>query len=281
MERVIKQIREYAGLSQEQFAKALGTTAVSINRWENGKTRLNNMAQKQLYDFCRERNIPAAELLVRDYEYATGGDSLVLYHASRKGISGELAPASRSECDFGRGFYMGTTTLQPLTLVCAEKKPKFYTIAADLAGLKVLNLAIGLDWAMLIAYHRRQMERAAGSTIYERFAHLTDGYDMVVGYIANDRMYAELTNFFNGTITDVALMKCLAALELGKQYVAVTEKACRQLQILQEREITGFELSVLQDRAAERRREGVSLAEQVVRQYRREGRYFDEILEGK
>jgi len=280
MERVIKRIREYAKMTQEQFAKALGTTAVSINRWENGKTKMNSMAQKQLYGFCQEHEIPVADMLVQDYEYAADDQSLVLYHASRNGIIGNIAPVSRQECDFGQGFYMGTTTLQPLTLVCAEKKPRFYSVAVDLTGLNVLDLEIGLDWAMLIAYHRKQMENAAGSAIYKRFAHLTDGYDMVVGYIANDRMYAELTNFFHGTITDAALMKCLAALDLGKQYVAITEKACRQVQILQEREITGFELSVLRDRATERRREGIALTEEVVRKHRREGRYFDEIIGG-
>ena len=46
-----------------------------------------------------------------------------------------------------------------------------------------------------------------------------------VGYIANDRMYTELARFFNGTITDMALLKCLSVLDLGKQYVAITQKA--------------------------------------------------------
>lgn len=79
-------------------------------------------------------------------------------------------------------------------------------------------------------------------------------------------MYTELTNFFRGTITDVALLKCLEALDLGKQYVAVTEKACKQIKILEGRDMTGFELAVLQDMSAGRRREGIALADEVVKQ---------------
>lgn len=40
--------------------------------------------------------------------------------------------------------------------------------------------------------------------------------------------------FFNGEITDRALINSLSALKLGKQYVALTEKACKKIKILDE-----------------------------------------------
>ena len=79
---------------------------------------------------------------------------------------------------------------------------------------------------------------------------------MVIGYIANDRLYTELTRFFNGDITDVALMHCLVALDLGKQYVAVSEKACKQIKVLKEASLSQLELALLKDMSAERRKEG-------------------------
>lgn len=51
---------------------------------------------------------------------------------------------------------------------------------------------------------------------------------MIIGYIANDRMFVVLDRFFNGEITDLALINSLSALKLGKQYVALTEKACKK-----------------------------------------------------
>ena len=281
MKDLIKAIRFAANMNQEQFASALGTTPLSINRWENGKTLPNRMAQTQLYNFCKEHAINVAQLIIDTKAYGDTDNKLVLYHGSKKGIVGDIAPISRNECDFGSGFYMGTNTLQPLTLVCNDDKPKFYTIELDLTGLKVLNVEIGMDWAMLIAYYRKEMESAKGTPIYEKYAHMADGYDVIIGYIANDRMYTELSRFFNRTLTDVALINCLSALDLGKQYVAISEKACKQIKILKEESLSGLELSLLKDMSAERRKEGIALAEEIEVKYRREGKFFDEILKGE
>jgi len=277
---LIKIIRTKANMNQEQFASALGTTAVSINRWENGKSIPNQMAQTNLYQFCKTQKIDVADIVTKMLRYEHTDGRNIFYHGSKKGITGDIAPISREECDFGQGFYTGTDTLQPLTLVCAEDKPKFYTVDFDLSNLKILEVDIGMDWAMMIAYYRKQMERVKGSPIYEKYAHFADGYDVIVGYIANDRMYTELARFFNGTITDVALLKCLSALDLGKQYVAITQKACDQIKILEERDLHLLERLALQDKSVERRAEGIVLADEIVKQYRREGKFFDEILGG-
>ena len=281
MKDLIKAIRFAANMNQEQFASALGTTPLSINRWENGKTLPNRMAQTQLYNFCREHAIDVAQLIIDTKAYGDTDNKLVLYHGSKKGIVGDIAPISRDECDFGSGFYMGTNTLQPLTLVCNEDKPRFYTVELDMTGLKVLTVEIGMDWAMLIAYYRKEMESAKGTAIYEKYAHMADGYDVIIGYIANDRMYTELSRFFNRTLTDVALINCLSALDLGKQYVAISEKACKQIKILKEEPLSQLELSLLKDMSAERRKEGIALAEEIEVKYRREGKFFDEILKGE
>lgn len=281
MKDLIKAIRFSANMNQEQFASALGTTPLSINRWENGKTLPNRMAQTQLYNFCKEHAINVAQLIIDTKAYGDTDNKLVLYHGSKKGIVGDIAPISREECDFGSGFYMGTNTLQPLTLICNEDKPKFYTVELDMTGLKVLTVEISMDWAMLIAYYRKEMESAKGTAIYEKYAHMADGYDIIIGYIADDRMYAELSRFFNKTLTDVALIHCLSALDLGKQYVAISEKACKQIKILKEETLSGLELSLLKDMSAERRKAGIALAEEIEVKYRREGKFFDEILKGE
>ena len=281
MKELIKNIRTSVNMNQEQFAECLGTTALSINRWENGKTEPNKMAQKQLYQFCKDNDVDLAKMIVESKTYENTDNKLILYHGSKTGIVGDIAPISRGECDFGQGFYMGTGTLQPLTLVCAEEKPKFYTVELDLTGLKVLNVEIGLEWALLIAYYRKEMESAIGTEIYEKYANFANGYDIVIGYIANDRMYTELSRFFNRTLTDTALIHCLSALDLGKQYVAITENACKQIKILKEENLSQLELAILRDMSVERRKEGIALADEIEVKYRREGKFFDEILGGE
>ena len=74
--------------------------------------------------------------------------------------------------------------------------------------------------------------------ICHRYANLGKGCDMIIGYIANDRMFVVLDRFFNGEITDLALINSLSALKLGKQYVALTATACKKIKILEEKALT-------------------------------------------
>lgn len=267
-------------MNQEQFAKALGTTVLSINRWENDKTQPNKMAQLQLFEFCKKRSIDMFDYIVDDIKYEEK-DSLIVYHGSREGINGEIAPISRDSCDFGKGFYLGTDPTQPLTLICNEEKPIIYTLKLDLTGLNVLKVDMNLEWALLIAYYRGYMEEVRDSNIYKKYEKLADGYDLILGHIADDRMYRVMKNFFEKELTDVALINSLSALDLGKQYVCKTPKACSQLQIVSKRELTFLELEILRDRGIIRRKEGIDLTENILLKYRREGRFFDEILKGE
>lgn len=280
MNKLIKEIRLTAKMNQEQFASALGTTSLSINRWENGKTKPNNMAQLQLFEFCKAHNIELFSHIVNKVTVNQSG-KFVLYHGSKKGIVGEIQPISSAYCDFGKGFYMGTDPAQPLTLICDEKAPKFYSVSVDLSGLKVLNVEVGLDWALMIAYYRGYMKAYRGSEIYNKYAHMADGYDMIIGYIANDRMYKVMTRFFEKEITDEALLNSLSVLDLGRQYVAINQKACDNVKVLTEIPLNKLELKILEERSIKRREEGVSLTEDVLVRYRRKGKYFDEIMRGE
>lgn len=280
MNKLIKTIRQNVGMSQEQFAKALGTTPLSINRWENGKTQPSKMAQTQLFEFCKKNNIDLFDYISQQVKRDSDDERLVVYHGSKKGITGDITPSSRESCDFGKGFYLGTDPAQPLTLICDEEKPILYTMKLDLTGLKVLEVEMSLEWAMLIAYYRGYMNEVKGSDIYKKYEKMADGYDVIVGYIANDRMYRVMKSFFEKEITDVALIHSLSALDLGRQYVCKTQRACDQLEIIDKKEFSALELSILRDKSIIRRQEGIDLTEEILIKYRREGKFFDEILRG-
>ncbi len=203
---------------------------------------------------------------------------VTLYHGSKSGIVGEIAPTSRERCDFGKGFYMGTEKSQPLTLICNYENAKLYTLQVDLSGLKVLDIEVGIDWALLVAYNRGKMESVKGTAIYNRIAEMADGCDILIGFIANDRMFVVLDRFFKGEITDEALIHSLSALKLGKQYVALTTKACKQIKIVEEKALTEADRKALRVESEDHRSRGIALADEICRQYRREGRFFDEIL---
>ena len=116
-------------------------------------------------------------------------------------------------------------------------------------------------------------------TIYKTLKEIRNNYDLFIGFIANERLFITLDKFFNNEITDEALIHSLSALDLGKQYVAVTEKACKGITIIKEESISTEDRKNLKIKSEKSREEGIELTEQIGIHFRRIGLYFDEILE--
>ena len=284
MQKLIKSIRDYLGLSQADFAEKLGVNFATVNRWENGRAIPTKLAQAKLYDYCKEHGVPVYQFVLDKIANEAASVNLedgriLLYHGSKSGIVGDIAPKSREMCDFGKGFYMGTEPGQPLTLICDFEKSRFYIVSIDINALDTVEIKADLDWAMLVAFHRGRMDKIKGTSFYEKYSRIDAGKDLVIGSIANDRMFYVLDNFFMGNITDMALVNSLSALKLGKQYVATTEKACAAVRIEREIPLSMMERRFLQDESDANRQKGIALANDICKNYRREGNFFDEILE--
>ena len=284
MQKLIKSIRDYLGLSQADFAEKLGVNFATVNRWENGRAIPTKLAQAKLYDYCKEHGVPVYQFVLDKIANEAASVNLedgriLLYHGSKSGIVGDIAPKSREMCDFGKGFYMGTEPGQPLTLICDFEKSKFYIVSIDTNALDTVEIKADLDWAMLVAFHRGRMDKIKGTSFYEKYSRIDAGKDLVIGSIANDRMFYVLDNFFMGNITDMALVNSLSALKLGKQYVATTEKACAAVRIEREIPLSMMERRFLQDESDRSRQKGIAIANDICKNYRREGNFFDEILE--
>ena len=284
MQALIKQIREHLDMSQTELAERLNVSFATVNRWENGRAVPNKLAQTKLYEICKENAVSVYDIILE--KIANAADSILLskgrvllYHGSKSGIEGKIEPKSRSQCDFGKGFYMGTDPSQALTLICDYDKSKFYIVSVDTADLNLIEVPADIEWAMFVAYHRGRMEIIKGTSLYEKYRKMSENKDIVIGSIANDRMFYVIDNFFIGNITDAALVGCLSALQLGKQYVAVTQKGCDAVRVEAEIELSYLERLFIQEVAEANRAKGVSLANSICRNYRREGLFFDEILE--
>ena len=284
MQNLIKQIRSYSNMSQSEFAEQLNVSFATVNRWENGHALPNKLAQDKIYNLCKKDNISVYDIIldkinkeVQELKIESGRK--ILFHGSKSGIKGKVEPISRKQCDFGSGFYMGTDPAQALTLICDYEKSKFYVVSIDMEDINFVEVPANLDWAMLVAYNRGRMEKIKGTSFYEKYRKITMNKDLVIGNIANDRMFFVIDNFFIGNITDEALINSLSALELGKQYVAVTQKGCDAVRIEKEVEISYLEKLFMKEISEQNREKGSSLARDICKNYRREGLFFDEILD--
>lgn len=285
VKELIKRIRTFLNMSQTELAELLNISFATVNRWENGRAVPNKLAQSTLYELCKTNNVPVYDMVLDKIKVATEDvkideNRVLLYHGSKSGIKGNIEPKSRSKCDFGKGFYMGTEPSQALTLICDYDKSKFYIVSVAVEELEILDVPADLEWAMIVAYHRGRMDKIKGTDFYNKYHDMANNKDMIVGSIADDRMFYVIDNFFLGNITDAALVNSLSALELGKQYVAITQKACDAIKIECEVELSYLERQFLKDIAGENRTNGVSLANEICKNYRREGMFFDELLDG-
>lgn len=55
---IVREIRQYLGITQEQLARELNISFSTINRWENAHTTPSRLAKMQLIEFCNKQNIP-------------------------------------------------------------------------------------------------------------------------------------------------------------------------------------------------------------------------------
>ena len=173
---------------------------------------------------------------------------------------------------------MGTTSMQSLTLVCDNDDMKFYIVGLNFAKAQMLVLEPSLDWAMAIAYCRGKLESIRGTAFYDKYQKMFQDKNIVIGSIADDRMFYVLKAFFNGSLTDEALVASLGALDLGMQCVAITQDACDAVTIEMEIQLSHVERLALRKLAKENQARGIALADEICSRHRRDGRYFDEIL---
>ena len=92
-------------------------------------------------------------------------------------------------------------------------------------------------------------------------------------------MYQIIDDFINGEITDVQCQHCLSATALGNQYVFVTDKAIRNVKIIENCYLTSSEKEYYLTTRQEETKIGNDKVKIAKREYRGQGLYIDQILQ--
>ena len=66
--RLVREIRDRTGLTQEKFAAKLGVTFPTINRWENGRAKPSPLAMQRIEELLRNMGDNGTDLLKRYLE---------------------------------------------------------------------------------------------------------------------------------------------------------------------------------------------------------------------
>ncbi len=64
----LKRIRQHNFLSQEAFARELGVSFSSVNRWEGGRAKPNLLAMQKIKDYCERQHVDFSALEREWYE---------------------------------------------------------------------------------------------------------------------------------------------------------------------------------------------------------------------
>lgn len=206
---------------------------------------------------------------------------MILFHGSKNGIIGDIKPNSRCDCDFGTGFYMSESKHLCEAWVSDYKfdNPKVYELDFSYNDLKTYRFNVDRDWYLFIAYNRINDKIKKYSKVVEYIKRF-DNYDLLIGTIADDRLIYSLNEFFDNRINEKALMSCLDVFNYGLQYVAKTEKACKEIKIINVEELID-DVRNNNNAEVDHRLESIKdVVEQVRVRYRNaDSKYFDEILE--
>ena len=153
-----------------------------------------------------------------------------------------------------------------------------YFLDFDESGLKRKKYSVNRDWMLTIAYYRGTLEQYENHPLIRKLVAESKSGDYIIAPIADNRMFQIINSFIAGEITDEQCKHCLAATNLGNQYVFTSDRAAKKLKVLERSYISANEREYYK----RIRNEDTKLGDDKVKlariQYRGKGRYIDEIL---
>ena len=273
-------VLELTGLSMDAFAEELGVSRMTVNNWLSGRKEVTEKNITSFYEYTFRKGIRLNLIKEQLYrEELRSPSEVLLFHGAKTKIEGELrTDCSKKRNDFGPGFYCGESLEQSAMFVSTYPSSSLYMLKFCRSGLAGKEFGVDRDWMLLIAYYRERLGAYADSTVIQELVKQVEGVDYIVAPIADNRMFEIIDQFIDGEITDEQCRHCLSATNLGKQYVFVTDKALRQVELLERCFLTKEEKEFyLFSRQAsyEMNRDKVKVAR---RQYRDAGKYIEEMM---
>ena len=275
----LKAIREILGITQTELAKRIGVQQVTLSRNELGKTAASERLLEQVYSFAFDNGIKLGRLKEMMWLENLKSGHKLLFHGAKSEIQGEISvKRSRTNNDFGQGFYTGERYDQAISLVSGFDRSSVYYLDFDETDLKCKQYKIDQEWMLTIAYYRGALDEYRDHPVVKKLLNKVRNCDYAVAPIADNRMFQIINSFIAGEITDEQCKHCLAATNLGNQYVLTSEKAARKLKILERSYISSSEREYYKGLRAEDTKLGDDKVKLARRQYRGKGKYIDDIL---
>lgn len=169
-------------------------------------------------------------------------NKIILYHGSNERIEKPLFGKGKAYNDYGQGFYCTEHIELAKEWSCNEGVDGFANqYELDLTDLRILNLSgeeyTILHWLALLMENRRfrvstPVMRRGMQWLKNNFSLDISGYDLIIGYRADDSYFSFARAFISNEISLSQLSYAMRLGKLGEQYVLKTEKAFHQIAFL-------------------------------------------------
>ena len=275
----LKAIREILGYTQCEMAEQLGVEQVTISRNELRKTKPTNQLLERVSNFTFDKKIQLNRLKEMLWIEKLPSNHKLFFHGAKGIIEGPLnVHAGRINNDFGQGFYTRETYAQAISFVSGFEGSSVYYLDFDNQNLKSKEYFVDQEWMMTIAYYRGALDNYKNHTIVQNIIKNSRNCDYIIAPIADNRMFKIIDSFIQGEITDEQCKHCLAATNLGKQYVFVNDLAVSQLEIVEHVYLADNEKNYYKEIRSSDSKLGEDKVKLARIQYRGKGKYIDEIL---
>lgn len=261
--------------SVEELCREIGISRTTYYKISSGSSPAENKTAERIYSYIYRKGYRLNS--VKEDLLKEGNDGIVLFHGSRNGLGVITAEGSRSNCDFGNGFYLSEKYEHALSFVCDSDESSVYSFRADLSELRVKRLDVGLEWMMAICFYRGSIKGFSASPKIRKIAKEVDSADIVIAPIADNRMFYIMSLFASGDIGVEAALHSLAASKLGLQYVFKSERGLANLRPIEKLYLCREEKSERQSRLIERGKEIETKLKMAKREYR-DGPYIEELF---
>lgn len=165
-----------------------------------------------------------------------------LYHGSNKVIKNPSYNFSNSDNDYGKGFYLtpSITLAKEWSALRSYGKTEGYSneYLLDTEGLSILNLSKCKieEWISVVMSNRAgqydEFTKLAIEEYVKRHPINLKGYDVIIGWRADDSFFAFASAFATGIIDIKELGTCVKLANLGTQYCLKTEKAYSKIEFV-------------------------------------------------
>ena len=273
--------RELLGISEAELVRRIGISQMTLSRWKSNPDQISKNSLDKVYRFAYSEGIRLNRIKEQLYsEELNGTNSVLLFHGAKTELNGPLSiQKSRSDNDFGKGFYCGESLEQSAMFVGGYQDSSIYALQfIRNPGLKQKKFGVNQEWMLTIALCRGRIEMYRDHPLIHKLSVNLKKCDYIIAPIADNRMFQLIDEFTEGEITDVQCQHALSATNLGNQYVFLNDDTLQRVTVLEHCYLTEREKEDYLLRRQEENRIGLDKVKIAKREYRGKGQYIDQLL---